>query len=99
MNDPIYNANFIVKSLMKNEVDNLNFQIININEFETLLSNQINSESLFDMLYFKGIKHNEMDFKEYIIEMFPDAQKRVEFLEPIWDSFFSKIESSSNEST
>ena len=99
VNDPIYNANFIVKTLMKDEVDNLNFQVININEFETLLSNQNEAESLFDTLYFKGIKYNEMDFKEFIIAMFPDSQKRVEFLEPIWDRFFSKVESSENKST
>lgn len=93
VNDPLHNANFIVKSLMADEVNDLFFQIININELEIFLSNQKDTESLFDLLYFKGveIKKNEMDFKEFMISMFPESKKNVEFLKPIWDSFFSKI--------
>ena len=91
INDPLYNANSIVKSLMADEINDLSFQIININEFEILLSNQKDVESLFDLLYFKKLDKNEMDFKEFTISMFPDSRKTVEFLKPIWDSFFSKL--------
>ena len=91
INDPLYNANFLLKTILKNEVEDLTFQIININDFETLLSSQSQSESLFDVLYFKNLEDNEMDFNEYIYNIFPGAQSDIEFLKPIWDSFFKDI--------
>ncbi len=96
VNDPLYNANLVVKTILQDEVDDLNFQIININEFETLLSSQRNAESLFDILYFKAIGHNKVDFNEYICNIFPQASCMIEFLLPIWDSFFEKIKFDKN---
>jgi hypothetical protein len=96
-NDPLYNANLVVKTILQNEIDDLNFQIININDFETLLSSQRYAESLFDILSFKALDHNEMDFNEYISNMFPQASCMVEFLEPVWNSFFEKIKFNKND--
>lgn len=91
VNDPLFNANYIVKNLFKDEISDLSFQIININDFETLLSSQSASESLFDILDYKTLNYNEMDFNEYIYRMFPDAKSNIEFLEPIFEGFFRKI--------
>lgn len=91
INDPLFNANFLVKTLLKNEIEDLTFQIININDFETILSSQSHAESLFDVLYYKSLVDNEMDFNEYIYNIFPDAQSDIQFLKPIWDSFFANI--------
>lgn len=91
INDPLFNANFLVKTILKNEVENLTFQIININDFETLLSSQSQAESLFDVLFFKSLEHNETDFNEYIYNIFPNARSDIEFLKPIWESFFKEI--------
>jgi len=88
VNDPLFNANFIVKNLVNDEINDLTFQVININDFETLLSSQKTSESLFDILYYKAIEHNEMDFNEYICSIFPDARSDIDFLIPTWDRFF-----------
>ena len=66
INDPLFNANFLVKTILKKEVEDITFQIININDFETILSSQSHAESLFDVLYFKSLEDNEMDFNEYI---------------------------------
>lgn len=89
VNDPIYNANFVVKSLMKDEVSGLDFHVININDFELLLSNQKNDESLFELLNVKSLKYNEMDFREYNLSMFPNSNCKVEFLESAWEKCFS----------
>lgn len=91
LNDPLFNANYIVKNLFKDEISDLSFQIININDFETLLSSQRASESLFDILEYKTLNYNEMDFNEYIYRIFPDANSNIEFLEPIFEGFFRKI--------
>lgn len=91
LNDPLFNANFLIKTILKNEVEDLTFQIININDFETLLSSQRQAESLFDVLFFKSLEHNEMDFNEYIYNIFPDARSDIEFLKPIWESYFKEI--------
>jgi hypothetical protein len=93
INDPLFNANFLVKTILKNEVEDLTFQIININDFETILSSQSHSESLFDVLYYKSLENNEMDFNEYIYKIFPEAQSDIEFLKPIWEGFFKDIRS------
>lgn len=90
VNDPLFNANFIVKNIVKDEITDLTFQVININDFETLLSCQKMSESLFDILYYKAIEHNEMDFNELICNLFPDAHSDIDFLKPTWDRFFQK---------
>ena len=91
INDPLFNANFLVKTILKNQVKDLTFQIININDFETILSSQSLAESLFDVLFFKALEHNEMDFNEYIYNIFPDARSDIEFLKEIWDSFFKDV--------
>ena len=91
INDPLFNANFLVKTILKNEIEDLTFQIININDFETILSSQSQAESLFDVLYYKSLEDNEMDFNEYIYKIFPDAQSDIEFLKPIWESFFKDV--------
>ena len=88
INDPLFNANFLLKSILKSKVDDTSFQIMNINDFETLLSCQKHSESLFDILYYKSIEHNEMDFNEYICNVYPDARSDIDFLAPTWDRFF-----------
>ena len=91
INDPLFNANFLVKTILKNEIEDRTFQIININDFETILSSQSHAESLFDVLYYKSLEDNEMDFNEYIYKIFPDAQSNIEFLKPIWEGFFKDI--------
>lgn len=91
INDPLFNANFLVKTILKNEVEDLTFQIININDFETILSSQSDTESLFDVLFYKAIKDNEMDFNEYIYKIFPEAKSDIEFLKPIWERFFKDV--------
>jgi len=88
INDPLFNANFLLKSILKNKVDDIAFQIININDFEALLSCQKHSESLFAILFYKSIEHNEIDFNEYICNVYPDARSDIEFLVPTWDRFF-----------
>ncbi|MBU1370400.1 MAG: hypothetical protein KJ754_02510 [Bacteroidetes bacterium] len=91
INDPLFNANFLAKTILKNEIEDLNFQIININDFETILSCQSPTESLFDLLYYKSLEDNENDFNEYIYKIFPDAPNNIEFLLPIWEDFFKDI--------
>ncbi|MGD0596855.1 MAG: hypothetical protein ABSA64_04945 [Sedimentisphaerales bacterium] len=89
VHDPLYNANYLVKKIMSKEVADLKFQIININEFEILVSNQKQSESLFDILKRKADEDNEMDFNEYILKIFPTATSNIEFLKPIWERFIA----------
>ena len=99
VNDPLYNANYLVKKIMSKEVTDLKFQIININEFEILLSNQKKSESLFDILCRKTVEDNEMDFNEYNLKTFPRPCNEIEFLMPIWERFrvpFSQNEEKPN---
>ena len=99
VNDPLYNANYLVKKIMSKEVTDLKFQVININEFEILLSNQKQSESLFDILYCKAVEDNEMDFNEYNLKTFPRPCNEIEFLMPIWERFrvpFSQNEEKPN---
>jgi hypothetical protein len=91
INDPLFNANFLLKTILKNEVEDLSFQIININDFETLLSSQSHAESLFDILYYKSLEDNEMDFNEYIYKIFPDARSDIEILKPVWEGFFRDV--------
>lgn len=91
INDPLFNANFLVKTLLKNKIEDLTFQIININDFETILSSQSHAESLFDVLYYKSLENNEMDFNEYIYKIFPDAQSDIQFLKPTWEGFFEDV--------
>ncbi|MGD0078105.1 MAG: hypothetical protein ABSB91_05705 [Sedimentisphaerales bacterium] len=89
VNDPLYNANYLVKKIMSKEVADLKFQVINISEFEILLSNQKQSESLFDILYYKAVEDNEMDFNEYFIKIFPGEHHNIDFLMPIWKRFIA----------
>lgn len=90
INDPLFNANFIVKSLLKGKEEDLSFHVININDFETILSCQQESESLFDLLQYKTLEHNEMDFNEFLYAVYPDGRSDIEFLVPIWNRFFEK---------
>ncbi len=89
VNDPLFNANFLVKNIL--QCKKMPFQIININDFETLIESQCEAESLFDILSFKAIENDETDFKEYIHRIFPEARSDVKFLTQIWDDFFKKI--------
>lgn len=90
VNDAFYISNFVMKSVA-GEGDKLDYQVININDLEVLLSNQGAVESLFDVLYYKLLNDQEMDFKEYITKMFPNATSSVKFLESIWDNFFNAL--------
>ncbi|WP_243375454.1 hypothetical protein [Geotalea sp. SG265] len=91
VNDPFYTSNFIVQCALEDNTVDKDVQIININDFEIMLSNQKDTESLFDILYYKSINEKEMDFNEFIIKMFPHASTTVEFLAPIYDEFFNKL--------
>lgn len=91
VNDAFYVSNFIVKSVMTGELEEVDYQVINVNDLEVLLSNQGAVESLFDILYYKRLNDSEMDFKEYIVKMFKNPTSSVKFLETIWDNFFKKL--------
>jgi hypothetical protein len=92
-NDPFYNANSIGKKLIAEEIHKIDFDydIINICEFETLLDNQLKSESLFDILSYKNLTQKEMDFKEYILEMYPNGIGQMHFLKIYYDKYFSRF--------
>ena len=91
INDPLYNANFLVKHILKAELKDLTFQIININDIEVLLSVQSGFESLFDVLKHKILENNEMDFNEYIYEKCPNARSDIDFLKPYWNEFIERL--------
>ena len=91
INDPLYNANYLVKHILKGEFKDLAFQIIDINDIEVLLSSQSGFESLFDVLKYKILENNEMDFNEYIYEIYPNARSDIDFLKPYWNEFFEKL--------
>jgi hypothetical protein len=83
INDPLYNANMIVKDVLKNKIRDMSFQIINIGDFETILSCQNPAESLFKIIEYKSLYYNKMDFNEYICHQYPSASTSIEFLRPI----------------
>jgi len=94
VNDPLYNANNIVKNLLKKNIPEIDFNIhiININDLEIMLSNQVESESFFDILADKSIKFPDYDFKEYNVMMFPPNDKaEITFLMPYFDEIFGEF--------
>jgi hypothetical protein len=90
LNDPLYNANTIGKQLIQGQVPSVDFNIhiINISDLEILLSNQIEKESLYDMIEYKSLTAPKQDFKEYTITMFPEGNVGVPFLIPYFDELF-----------
>jgi len=88
LGDPLYNANNLVKDLIKDECTDVDFQIINIGDLERLLANQKDGETLFDVLSYKRLKYPETDFKEYIIEMYPNGNKTNGFLKKYYFELF-----------
>ncbi len=89
--DSLYFANYLAKSAFGNRVKKYDYQIVNITEFEALLSVQRQHENLFDIITEKNRSDNEKDFNEYLYENYPDADFNIEFLIPHWDAFFNKI--------
>lgn len=94
--EPLYNAHLIVRELLKTgyeeNTSNHIYHIINIDSFEKLLAYQEDSESLFELLYFKSItdEYKEMDFNEYLIANYPNIEKTNTFLLKRYDTFFSQ---------
>jgi hypothetical protein len=92
-NDPLYNANLVCKKLISDSTGlaEKDFNIININEFETFLDNQSTGQTLFDLLTFKNLNYNEFDFKEYLLEIYPNGNGERRFLKKYYDGFFDKF--------
>jgi len=92
VNDPMYFGNTVIKDLIKEELDEANkqsnFHIINVNDFEVLLDSQKETESLFDILNYKEIEFPKMDFKEFIIKMYPSGSGKVKFLDDYYENCF-----------
>ncbi|PLY03701.1 MAG: hypothetical protein C0622_04110 [Desulfuromonas sp.] len=91
INDPLYNSNFLIKSIFNNEIKYKDFQIININDLEYLLSHKNVHDYFFDVIYDKKENNNETDFNEYIYSTINDEACDKDFLQPIWDDFWGKI--------
>lgn len=92
VSDPLYNANTVVKKQLEEIHNKYSYHIINIGDFETLLAEQVNAESLFDLIEFKSMNrvgdYYYMDFKEFILAMFPDGNREFSFLENIYNEVF-----------
>ncbi|MCD4793408.1 MAG: hypothetical protein K8R54_09260 [Bacteroidales bacterium] len=93
---PLREPNSIIKDIIKEDIsdypNNKDFHIINIDELETLLSCQKESESLFDLLHFKEIDFPAMEFNEFIPNQFPNyKQFKIEALEKIENDFLNPL--------
>lgn len=92
---PLKGSNSIIKNILKEEIQDYpkkkDFHIINIQELEMLLSNQKESESLFDLLNYKELNSPSIDFNEYIDETFKDFKYEIDFLEKINKEFRSQF--------
>ena len=90
--DPIYFANMILPDVFSDMND---IHIINISDFEDLLSLQHHKESMFYVLYQKqqaaGMK--AMDFKEFLLAKFgrESGRKRVRFLDEYYRNYFKEV--------
>lgn len=68
-----------------------NHHIISICDFEHLCDCQKDTESMFDILHFKKMNddYRMMDFREYLIKMYPNYKKHVSYHEQIFDDVFA----------
>jgi hypothetical protein len=78
MADPLYNANNLIKSILKenNEIDSGDIHFMNITDFEDLLDAQEESQSLYEIMQNKTLQYPDLDFKEYIQIIYRGIEKK-----------------------
>lgn len=94
MGDPLYNANNIIKLILKeqNGVDSAGIHFINISDFEDLLDAQESSQNLYDKLLEKEKMFPDLDFKEFIQKSYSAAEKKRKFQTRNFDEAMPSID-------
>lgn len=91
--DPLYYAREIVDHcLEESEFEEYSrHHIIGIPDFEYFCDCQEESESMFDILSYKRVdsRYIKLDFREYLIKMYPECIKQVGFHSRIYDEIFA----------
>jgi hypothetical protein len=91
--DPLYLAWTVLDECI-DKVKHGSYQkhhIISICDLEHFCDSQKDTESMFDILSFKMMEqeHKLMDFREYLIKMYPNYQRHISFHVKIFDEIFS----------
>lgn len=93
--DSLYNARAIVdSSLVSSEYDNFHsHHIIGISDFEYFCDCQKEKESMFSILKKKRKKKKYclMDFREYLLHIFPNPKSQISMHEDVFEQIFSGI--------
>jgi hypothetical protein len=90
--DPLYFGNYIVNALFDNILMKTKIHIMNISDFETLLSLKGNRELLFYFLESKAITDNwQKDFSEYLFEKYGKDLKGNRFLIKSFDKYYRSL--------
>ena len=90
--DPLYYANFIVNSLFNDVLIKEKAHVMNINDFEALLSLQGKHETLFYLLKSKSENNDRLkDFTEFIFEKYGSCHNGNKFLLKEFEKFIKNL--------
>lgn len=91
--DPLYVSRKVLDECI-DKTKHRNYQshhVISICDFEHFCDCQKDAESMFDIMSFKKMEqeYERMDFREYLVKMYPHYQRQISFHAKIFDEVFS----------
>ena len=93
LHDPLYVSKTIVSTCLGSAESQTpqRHHVISICDFEYLCDCQKESESMHDILSYKNIekKSKDLDFREYLVQMYPEYDRQIPFHADIYDKIFS----------